>query len=126
MSWQGYGIIVRHGVTWWDSATRGPRVEGEKQPAERVTGWLDLPLRHQGVAEAMESAKFLSQYPIDMILSSPLSRTLLTARAIQQVHPTVPFSVHNELAAWNTGIFSGQLAKDVQPQLDDAVVHPDT
>lgn len=130
MNWAGYGIVVRHGVTWWDSVDRGSRIEGAlpggKEPSERVTGWLDLPLRHEGQMEALRSGQTLAQYPISMIVSSPLSRTMMTARAISQLHPRVPFSSRPELRPWNTGIYSGQLASKVQKILDQAVTHPDT
>lgn len=124
--WTGYAVLVRHGVTWWDSDSRGPRIEGGKQPSERVTGWLDLPLRNEGIQEALKTADRLKTIPIDAIHSSPLSRAALTAQAVHKLHPQVSLSYHPQLAAWNTGIYSGQLAKDVQPILDKAVTHPDT
>ena len=123
--WEGYAIIVRHGVTNWDSSSRGPRVEGHQQPSERVTGWLDLPLRAEGVQEVLRTSKALQQYPIDFIATSPLQRAMVTARAVQRLHPRVPLHPYDQLKAWNTGLFSGQLASKVQGELDYAVTHPD-
>lgn len=124
--WQGYAVIVRHGVTWWDSANRGVRVEGGPQPSERVTGWLDLPLRHEGLEEALRTSDALKTIPLEAIYSSPLARAKVTAQAIEKLHPQLRVSIQQPLAAWDTGIYSGQLAKDVQPQLDRAVTQPNT
>jgi broad specificity phosphatase PhoE len=123
-TWSGFALLVRHGVTWWDSAGRGERVEGGQQPSERVTGWLDLPLRHEGVQEVLKTAQALKDYPIELIVTSPLSRAFVTAQAVQRLHPQVKLQGDPHLAAWNTGIYSGQLAKDVKPELDQAVKNP--
>lgn len=126
MAWEGYAIIIRHGVTDWDSATRGPRIEGEKQPSDRVTGWLDLPLRHEGLQEVLRTSDALKGFPIELIMTSPLSRCVVTAQAVQRLHPQVPIQKDPALRAWNTGIYSGQLATKVQKTLDEAVAKPDT
>lgn len=126
MAWEGYALVIRHGVTDWDSAGRGQRIEGEKQPSERVTGWLDLPLRHEGLLEVLKTSEVLKSYPIDAIVTSPLSRCVVTAQAVQQLHPHVSLHKDPALRAWNTGIYSGQLASAVQSTLDKAVQDPDT
>ncbi len=51
---------------------------------------------------------------------------MVTAQAVQKLHPQVALQADPHLAAWNTGIYSGQLAKDVKRALDQAVTHPET
>lgn len=122
--WEGFAILVRHGVTWWDSQARGPRVEGQTQPSERVTGWLDLPLRHEGVEEVLKTSQELQPFPVDLIVTSPLQRAMMTADAVKKLHPSAPIRHDPSLSAWNTGIYSGQLTKDVQKDLDRHVTQP--
>ncbi|MBZ8178882.1 2,3-bisphosphoglycerate-dependent phosphoglycerate mutase [Oscillatoria salina] len=58
-------ILVRHGQSTWNAANR-------------FSGWVDVPLNHQGRQEAMEAAKKVSPYQIDICFTSLLVRALET------------------------------------------------
>ncbi|MBO3461580.1 2,3-bisphosphoglycerate-dependent phosphoglycerate mutase [Aetokthonos hydrillicola Thurmond2011] len=58
-------ILVRHGQSTWNAANR-------------FTGWVDVPLNHVGRQEAMEAAKKISSYQIDLCFTSLLVRALET------------------------------------------------
>ena len=62
-------ILVRHGETDWNRA-------------DRIQGWLDIPLNEEGIKQAERLAKELSKMKMAAIYSSPLKRALQTARAI--------------------------------------------
>lgn len=58
-------ILVRHGQSTWNAANR-------------FTGWVDVPLNRVGRLEAIEAAKKLSSYKIDMAFTSLLVRAIET------------------------------------------------
>lgn len=58
-------ILVRHGQSTWNAANR-------------FSGWVDVPLNHVGRQKAMEAAKKISPYRIDICFTSLLVRALET------------------------------------------------
>lgn len=59
-------ILIRHGQSTWNAANR-------------FTGWVDVPLSHQGREEAMQAAYQLSDYRIDVCFTSLPIRAIETA-----------------------------------------------
>ncbi|MBW4594502.1 MAG: 2,3-bisphosphoglycerate-dependent phosphoglycerate mutase [Brasilonema angustatum HA4187-MV1] len=59
-------ILVRHGQSTWNASNR-------------FSGWVDIPLNHVGRQEAMQGAKKISPYQIDLCFTSLLVRALETA-----------------------------------------------
>ncbi|MBE9189759.1 2,3-bisphosphoglycerate-dependent phosphoglycerate mutase [Gloeocapsopsis crepidinum LEGE 06123] len=58
-------ILVRHGQSTWNAANR-------------FSGWVDVPLNHVGRQEAMQAAKKISSYRIDVCFTSLLVRAIET------------------------------------------------
>jgi broad specificity phosphatase PhoE len=106
-------ILVRHGKTVLNSL----------DSAERLRGWMDVPLDEQGLQEAEETAQRLAQYPVAHIYSSDLYRARQTADAV--VKATLAPIVHTpDLRPWNVGALAGQRVKDILPILRQLEVDP--
>ncbi|RJP59661.1 MAG: histidine phosphatase family protein [Deltaproteobacteria bacterium] len=69
-------LLVRHGETDWN-----------KQQVFR--GRIDVPLNSVGLEQARATGEALSNYRIDAIYSSPLSRAMETANAIGRSRPCI-------------------------------------
>jgi len=112
-------ILVRHGKT----------VLNSHDSAERLRGWMDVPLDQQGLQEAEETAQRLAQYSVQRIYSSDLYRARQTADAIAKT--TVAPIVHVfGLRPWNVGTLAGQRVQDILPilrqlELDPAMPAPE-
>jgi probable phosphomutase (TIGR03848 family) len=65
-------VLVRHATT---AAT-----------GKRLGGWTDAPLDTRGVAQAKAAARRLADLPIVAVYSSPIVRTLQTARMVAKPH----------------------------------------
>ncbi|MGB3787664.1 MAG: histidine phosphatase family protein [Phormidesmis sp.] len=59
-------ILIRHGQSTWNAANK-------------FTGWVDVPLSHQGRAEAMRAADKLRSHHITVCFTSLLIRAIETA-----------------------------------------------
>lgn len=59
-------ILIRHGQSTWNSANK-------------FTGWVDVPLSHQGLEEAQRAAQKLKSFPINVCFTSLLIRAIQTA-----------------------------------------------
>jgi broad specificity phosphatase PhoE len=106
-------ILVRHGKTVLNS------LDG----AERLRGWLDVPLDEQGLREAEETAQRLAQHPVEHIYSSDLYRARQTADAV--VKATMAPIVHtSDLRPWNVGTLAGQRVNDILPILQQLELNP--
>jgi probable phosphoglycerate mutase len=87
-------FVVRHGQTIWNQQ-------------RRLQGQMDSPLTQEGLKQAESLAERLASKKIDVIYSSDLGRTMLTARFVSarmsgmQVYPDV------RLRERNFGIFHG-------------------
>lgn len=86
---------VRHGQSEWN-------VEN------KICGSTDVPLTDKGRQQARESAQNILDAGIraDMILSSPLSRALETAKIISEV-TGIPYMAKEELTEQNFGKYEG-------------------
>ena len=69
--------LVRHGATAWNK-------EG------RIIGHEDIGLGEGGREQARTAARILAPCRVDLVVSSPLSRTLETARAVAADHDLEP------------------------------------
>jgi len=106
-------ILVRHGKTVLNSL----------DSAERLRGWMEVPLDEQGLREAEETAQRLAQYPVAHIYSSDLYRARQTADAV--VKATLAPIVHaSGLRPWNVGTLAGQRVKDILPILQQLELDP--
>lgn len=62
-------ILLRHGQSTWNALNK-------------FTGWVDVPLSHQGLEEAAIAAQKLKSYPIDVCFASLLIRAIQTALVV--------------------------------------------
>ena len=86
-------ILVRHGQTDWNQENR-------------VQGFSDIGLNEVGRNQAERLARALKLEGIEAIYSSPLKRTLETARAISRFHQ-VKVETDDGLKELNTGELEG-------------------
>lgn len=93
-------LLVRHGETAWNAQGR-------------MMGVSDIPLTTKGKQQARAVGLLLKKYPIDVIYSSPLRRTVQTARAIHAFHKHVPFLLHDALKERNFGSLEGKTYEEV-------------
>lgn len=83
--------------------------------------WTDVPLTAKGRAEAEEAAGVLDEYDIEYIYSSPLQRSLETAKIYTSGH----IMQEGALLPWNRGILTGCLEDEGEDLLDLLVQNPD-
>lgn len=76
-------------------------------------GVSDISLTAKGRSQAHAVALLLKKYPIDVIYSSPLRRTVQTARAIHAFHKHAPFLLHDALKERNFGSLEGKTYEEV-------------
>ncbi len=93
-------ILVRHGETIWNHEFR---VQG---------GGVDTDLSEKGQRQINRLGEVLRHEPIDLILTSPLRRTTLTAAAIAAYHQA-PVTTHPDLKEVNVGEFDGLSTVDM-------------
>ena len=86
-------ILVRHGETTWNRATR-------------IQGHTDIPLSALGLAQAERRAEALADEPLAAIYSSDLSRARQTAEALARVHE-LPIAFDAALRERAFGRFEG-------------------
>ena len=95
-------FLVRHGETNWNR-------EG------RIQGQQDTPLNLRGLEQARRVAERLRGHPFALVVSSPLSRALQTARAIHGASDSpVPLQVDEGLTEIHHGDWEGRLAQEVR------------
>ena len=68
-------VLVRHGQSLWNLENR-------------FTGWVDVPLSAQGVAEARRAGELLKAFRFDIAYTSALTRAQETLRIMLQVMGT--------------------------------------
>ena len=93
-------LLVRHGETVWNSQRR---VQG---------GAVDTALSEAGQRQIARMAEVLRDEPVDVIVSSPLQRAVLTAQSIARYHP-LPILTHPDLKEVNVGEFDGLCTLDI-------------
>jgi len=87
-------ILVRHGETYWNKERR---VQG---------GDSDIELNDTGSEQARKLAAFLENEPITAILSSPMQRTIATAKIIASQHQ-LPVEIDQGLRELKVGELEG-------------------
>jgi probable phosphoglycerate mutase len=92
------GFLVRHGET-------------DLNANNAYRGWSDVPLNEQGKNEAIKIAKFLKNYQIKDIISSPLLRAFATASKIADEF-NLEVIQQRGLLPLNVGVFSSLSRKD--------------
>ncbi|KAL8251611.1 hypothetical protein R6Q59_035304 [Mikania micrantha] len=78
-------LIVRHGESMWNEKNL-------------FTGCVDVPLTKKGVEEAIEAGKRISTMPLDIVYTSALVRSQMTAMLTLTQHccQKVPIIIHKE------------------------------
>jgi 2,3-bisphosphoglycerate-dependent phosphoglycerate mutase len=87
-------------------------------------GQQDIPLDAGGKEQAQELAQFLQQFPIKLIVCSPLSRTMETAQVIAQRFGLQP-EPSDRLIPWNVGFMTGQPKAPLKEVRKYFIEHPD-
>lgn len=100
--------IIRHGQTNWNK-------EG------RIQGKTDIELNEKGIEQAKEARKILENYPIDMIVASPLKRARKTAEIINEAK-NVPIIFNEELEERGFGDFEGKIRKEIHDEILDSEI----
>ena len=100
--------IIRHGQTNWNK-------EG------RIQGKTDIELNEKGIEQAKEARKILENYPIDMIVASPLKRARKTAEIINEAK-NVPIIFKEELEERGFGDFEGKIRKEIHDEILDSEI----
>jgi broad specificity phosphatase PhoE len=98
--------LVRHGETEWNKV-------------RRFQGRSNLPLNQEGRKQVRALALALKNIPLMAIYTSPLIRTLETARLIKAFHPSTPIFEDNDLIEMDLGEFDGMKVKDWAEQYPD-------
>lgn len=98
-------ILMRHGQSEWNLQNL-------------FTGWVDIPLSTQGIQEALMAGEKIKDLPIDVIFTSSLIRSQMTAMLAMSKHESkkVPVIIHEqdkEKEAW---------AKIHSPQTQDMTI----
>src|SRR2546425_876881 len=87
------GPLVRHGHTAYNAAAA--------DSAERIRGWIDIPLTAQGRREAQQVAQDVCRYPVTRIITSDLQRAAYTAHQIARAcQPTPTLNASRSLRPW--------------------------
>ncbi|XP_027077649.1 2,3-bisphosphoglycerate-dependent phosphoglycerate mutase 1 [Coffea arabica] len=78
-------ILIRHGESMWNEKNL-------------FTGCVGVPLTERGVEEAIEAGKRISKMPLDIVYTSALIRSQMTAMLALTEHHcmNVPIIIHNE------------------------------
>ena len=76
-------ILLRHGQSVWNKSNL-------------FTGWVDIPLSKEGIDEAVEAGKTLSNHNVDVIYVSSLIRAEMTAFLVmaQSKKSKIPYKKH--------------------------------
>ena len=97
-------VLLRHGQSIWN-----------KIPT--FSGWCDVPLTPQGIAEAQGAGQLLSDrgYTFDVAFTSELQRAGETCReALQVLDPSVPIVENWQLNERHYGALQGRSKRDPQ------------
>lgn len=92
--------FLRHGETDWNKE-------------RRMQGTIDIPLNEKGRRIAELTAKELSKIPFDLIISSPLSRAVETARIVTG-HADIPLRIDVRLRELSWGEWEGLTQDDLK------------
>lgn len=93
-------ILIRHGETEWNK--------------EKIfRGRKDVPLNKCGQAQARDTAQALTDFKVDAVYSSPLSRAMMTAREIAARHD-LPVFPRDSFIDIDFGVWEGLSLEEVQ------------
>ena len=90
--------VVRHGKTAWNLE-------------HRCQGVSDIPLVEEGINSAKELQPLVSSLGIDVVLASPLSRAIDTAKIITD--GKIPINIDDRLIERDWGMNEGMVVDDV-------------
>lgn len=98
--------IVRHGQTDWN-------IQG------RIQGSTDIELNSAGINQAKQTSELLKNIDFEAIFSSPLKRTIDTAKIINEYH-NIDIIKDSRIIERNFGNFEGtqNILKDISEYLD--------
>jgi len=106
-------LLVRHGHTTLNSEKHG----------ERLRGWLDLALTHEGKADARRAGQELKSHNVGHLVSSDLRRARQTAEIIGEQIGVKP-EVNEGLRPWNVGRLAGKRVEDIREEMEHYQHHP--
>ena len=92
--------LTRHGTTEWNMI-------------KRLQGWKDSNLTEEGVSRAIKLGQKLNNVDFDVIYSSPLTRSIDTAKYIRTNKSTIIIP-HNGLKELSYGMWEGMLLDDIE------------
>lgn len=98
-------IIIRHGETEWNVANI-------------FRGRLDVPLNENGISQAESLSRYLGDWKIDAIYSSPLKRAFQTAELVAHPHG-LAVEVAKGLIDFNFGEWQGLSHREAREKFPD-------
>ncbi|MBQ8198496.1 MAG: histidine phosphatase family protein [Lachnospiraceae bacterium] len=97
--------IIRHGETEWNKV-------------KRLQGQTDIPLAEEGIRLARETGVGMKDIPIDLVISSPLTRAFQTAQLLTEGRD-IPILTDERIIEISFGAWEGECI------LDSEVLPPD-
>ncbi len=99
-------ILLRHGQSIWNKKNL-------------FTGWVDIPMSADGIAEVMEAGKRIADLPVDVVFTSTLNRAQMTATLALLHHKSgkIPVFLHpgvKRLFEWEQ-VYSEEAQKELIP-----------
>jgi len=102
-------VLIRHGESMWNKMNV-------------FTGWVDVPLSTEGIAEAQKAGEELAGIPFDAVFTSIQIRAIETAMILlaSAKSAKTPVIIHSEgkMKEW-TKIFSAETANNILPVFSD-------
>ncbi len=102
--------VIRHGKTKLN--------QGVGTSVDRIRGWSDIPLDHEGEKEAIELGRKLKGEPIDLILTSDLKRAQETAKVVGRALGAKVVATR-AFRPWHLGALTGQPSDEAAPVIAD-------
>lgn len=86
-------ILLRHGQSVWNKENL-------------FTGWVDIPLSKEGMAEATRAGQQMAEMPVDVIYASELVRSQMTAFLVMLEHSSkkIPCVMHPHADWYQKGV----------------------
>lgn len=105
---KGYLVLVRHGESVWNQKGLW-------------TGWEDVELSEKGREEAKQTAKALSDIPVDAAFSSDLKRARETLSIIisELQIPGIPTEIFEAFKERNYGILTGKSKWEIKKEVGE-------
>jgi broad specificity phosphatase PhoE len=101
-------LLLRHGNTTYD---------------DKVDALLDPPLNEEGVERIKRAARFLEDYQIGRIISSPRQRALRAAFIVSKGN--IKITTSNAALPWNLGDLMGKSSAQVHDKIEYLKSYPD-